>query len=66
LQPLSLILVKDPFTGKDEGNYGSFLVYRKLEQDVDGFNNKVAELAGNLNLNTNQEGKITKEDFAGA
>jgi len=66
LQPLSLILVKDPFTNKDDGNYGSFLVYRKLEQDVEGFNNKVAELAGNLNLNTNQEGKITKEDFAGA
>jgi Dyp-type peroxidase family len=66
LQPLSLVLVKDPFTKRDDDNYGSFLVYRKLEQDVDGFNNKVAELAGNLNLNTNQAGKITKEDFAGA
>lgn len=66
LQPLSLILVKDPFTNEDDMNYGSFLVYRKLEQDVDGFNNKVTELSGNLNLNTNQQGKITKEDFAGA
>lgn len=66
LQPLSLVLVKDPFTNKEDENYGSFLVYRKLEQDVDGFNSKVAELASHLNLNANQEGKITKEDFAGA
>lgn len=66
LQPLSLALVKDPFTNKDDANYGSFLVYRKLEQDVDGFNNKIAELAGHLNLNANQEGKISKEDYAGA
>ncbi len=66
LQPLNIILVKDPFTDKHAASYGSFLVYRKLEQDVEGFNAKVSELAVNLELNANQQGKITKEDFAGA
>jgi Dyp-type peroxidase family len=66
LQPLSLVLVKDPFTNRDDNNFGSFLVYRKLEQDVEGFNARVAELAEHLNLNDNQQGKISKEDFAGA
>jgi Dyp-type peroxidase family len=66
LQPLNIILVKDPLTDKADNNYGSFLVYRKLEQNVGGFNNKITELAGNLELNSNQQGKITKEDFAGA
>lgn len=66
LQPLNILLVKDPFTKKDDNNYGSFLVYRKLEQDVEGFNNRVSALAQNLDLNANQQGKITKEDYAGA
>lgn len=52
---LRLVLNVDPF-GKDfkdekTGNqysFGSFLVYRKLEQDVEGFNNKVRELACEL------------------
>jgi Dyp-type peroxidase family len=66
LQPLNILLVKDPFTKKNDSNYGSFLVYRKLEQDVDGFNAKVAELATHLELNEHQQGKITKEDYAGA
>lgn len=34
--PLSLVLAKDP-KGKTEDSYGSYLVYRKLEQDVAGF-----------------------------
>lgn len=66
LQPLNIVLVKDPFTNPAGEHYGSFLVYRKLEQDVEGFNKKIAELAGHLNLNANQDGKITREDFAGA
>ncbi|HXL54942.1 MAG TPA: Dyp-type peroxidase [Chitinophagaceae bacterium] len=66
LQPLSIILVKDPFTNKDDTNYGSFLVFRKLEQDVDGFNKRISELAAIVKLNANQQGKITAEDFAGA
>jgi Dyp-type peroxidase family len=60
------VLVKDPFTAAGDNNYGSFLVFRKLEQDVDGFNKRVSELASNLDLNGNQSGKITKEDYAGA
>jgi Dyp-type peroxidase family len=66
LQPLSIILVKDPFIDNADYNYGSFLVFRKLEQDTDGFKNKVAELSVNLGLNANQQGKITNEDYAGA
>ena len=66
LQPLNIVLVKDPFTERNDNNYGSFLVFRKLEQDVDGFNQKISELASKLDLNTNQVGKITKEDYAGA
>ncbi|MCC5669918.1 Dyp-type peroxidase [Nostoc sp. CHAB 5784] len=34
--PLSIILAKDP-NGKLDDSYGSYLVYRKLEQDVEGF-----------------------------
>lgn len=66
LQPLNILLVKDPFTNKDDNNFGSFLVYRKLEQDVDGFNSRISELASNLELNGNQMGKMSKEDYAGA
>ena len=66
LQPLNILLVKDPFIDNADYNYGSFLVFRKLEQDVEGFNNKVSELSAKLNLNANQQGKMTKEDYAGA
>lgn len=65
--PLDIILIKDPFTDKQDNNYGSFLVYRKLEQDVDGFNKRVIDLAKNLNLNQNQKtNNVTTEEFAGA
>lgn len=66
LQPLNILLVKDPFTDKEDSNYGSFLVFRKLEQDVQGFKSKVEELASKLDLNANQQGKITPEEYAGA
>ena len=66
LQPLKIILVKDPFTPKKDNSFGSFLVYRKLEQDVDGFKSRISELASELELNANQEGKMTTEDYAGA
>jgi Dyp-type peroxidase family len=67
LQPLDIVLVKDPFTNKHDDNYGSFLVYRKLEQDVDGFNARVAELAKHLTLTSNQQSNgVTAEDYAGA
>jgi Dyp-type peroxidase family len=66
IQPLNIILVKDPFTNENDDNYGSFLVYRKLEQDVEGFKRRITQLSENLILNQIQQGKITKEDFAGA
>lgn len=47
--PLSLVVVKDP-NGKTEDSYGSFLVYRKLEQDVRGFRQQQQQLASALGI----------------
>ncbi|MDF3070627.1 MAG: hypothetical protein K0R38_6228 [Polyangiaceae bacterium] len=44
--PPSLVLVKDPNGGED--GYGSFLVFRKLEQDVYGFKQAQRDLANEL------------------
>ena len=51
--PLSLVLFKDPL-GKEQESYGSFLVFRKLEQNVGGWNRDVVKLARAL-------GMLTKE-----
>lgn len=59
--PLNLALVKDPlgkaFKGNDnpvmEGgsySYGSYLVFRKLEQNVDGWNAEVVKVSGQLGV----------------
>lgn len=53
---LSLVLTDDPHT-PDADAFGSYLVYRKLGQDVASFNQRVAALATSLNTN---------EDLAGA
>lgn len=45
--PLDLVLLKDP-NGLGEESHGSFLVYRKLEQDVRGFDQAIEELARTL------------------
>ncbi len=45
--PLSLVLSKDPL-GEKEESYGSFLVYRKLEQNVKGWKKDVEALAEKL------------------
>jgi deferrochelatase/peroxidase EfeB len=42
--PLNLVLAKDP-GGDETTGYGSFFVYRKLEQDVPGFDRQCLELA---------------------
>ncbi len=47
---LDLVLVKDPNGGED--SYGSFVVYRKLEQDVVGFKKRLEELAVKLNVSS--------------
>jgi Dyp-type peroxidase family len=53
---LDIILVKDP-NGKTEDSYGSYLVYRKLEQNVKAFRKDQEELAKTLKM---------KDDLAGA
>ena len=45
--PLSLVLHKDPFS-QEAHSYGSFFVFRKLEQDVPGFAAAVEKLAQDL------------------
>jgi len=47
--PLNLALVKDP-GGRTADSYGSYFVYRKLEQNVKLFKAKEAELAAKLGL----------------
>jgi Dyp-type peroxidase family len=54
--PLSLALVPDPL-GKGEASYGSFLVFRKLEQNVRAWNRAVSSLAQELGV---------KQELAGA
>src|SRR6266571_6055335 len=45
--PLGLVLVDDPFTS-EEDCFGSYLVFRKLQQDVENFNAGVKDLAARL------------------
>jgi Dyp-type peroxidase family len=47
--PLSLVLVKDP-NGKTAASYGSYLVFRKLEQNVQRFKEAEERLAKKLGL----------------
>ena len=54
--PLNLVLAKDP-NGKTEDSYGSYLVYRKLEQNVKGFRDDQRKLAQTLGI---------KDELAGA
>jgi len=46
--PLSLVLIPDP-NGAGPYSHGSFMVYRKLLQDVSNFHQEVAQLAAKLN-----------------
>ena len=54
--PLELVLADDPLTAEAEA-YGSYLVYRKLGQNVAAFEPRVKALAAALSMN---------EDLAGA
>jgi Dyp-type peroxidase family len=61
--PLNLVLFKDPL-GKEKESYGSFLVFRKLEQNVKGWNNDVVEnLATNLKVAPELAGAYTMGRF---
>lgn len=59
--PLKILLVKDPFSEK-ENSFGSYFVFRKLEQNVKGFKEREEELAGKGALNLPKP----EEDRAGA
>jgi Dyp-type peroxidase family len=62
LAPLSLVLLKDPF-GKTSESYGSYLVYRKLEQNVKAWNEDVLNLATTLQIDPNLAGAYTMGRF---
>jgi Dyp-type peroxidase family len=53
--PLGLVLVPDPNVGKAEDCFGSYFVFRKLEQNVRRFKEEEEELAGALDLTEDQE-----------
>ena len=53
--PLDLVLIPDP-NGTGAYSHGSFLVYRKLEQDVAGFNQDVKDLATKIGANPDLAG----------
>lgn len=55
--PLSLVLVPDP-NGTPNVSFGSFLVYRKLEQNVKGFKAAEKALAAELGLPTELVGAM--------
>jgi len=69
--PLSLVLFKDPLGDPEKESYGSFLVFRKLEENVGGWNRDVVNLARKLGIVTqpsvvkDEQGKILKCDFEG-
>ena len=46
--PLGLVLARDPAGGVDD--YGSYFVYRKLQQNIRGYSQKCATLADLLNV----------------
>jgi Dyp-type peroxidase family len=48
--PLDLVLVVDPYAASQEDCFGSYLVFRKLEQNVRGFHQREAQLARQLGL----------------
>ncbi|MGW0805054.1 Dyp-type peroxidase [Nonomuraea sp. NPDC002799] len=48
--PLSNVLVPDPFSPNPKRHHGSYLVFRKLEQNVRAFKEIEAELADDLGL----------------
>jgi Dyp-type peroxidase family len=57
--PLDLVLVPDPFVVAEDC-CGSFLVYRKLEQDVEGFARQIEQLASSLGRNPQQDPDLAR------
>ncbi|UTV28576.1 Dyp-type peroxidase [Photobacterium atrarenae] len=59
--PLNLVLVKDP--GGNPDSYGSYVVYRKLQQNIKGFWDRLALLANHLSENSSSP---IDAEYAGA
>lgn len=59
---LSLALVRDPL-GKGDTSFGSFLVFRKLEQNVRGWNRAVKALAAELGVEQELAGAMAMGRF---
>ena len=55
--PLDLVLAQDP-NGKTEDSYGSYLVYRKLEQNVKAFREDQKALATTVGINDDLAGAL--------
>ena len=55
---LNAALVKDPAGGTDTVSYGSYFIFRKLEQNVQGFKRREQELATELKLNGKEEREL--------
>lgn len=60
---LDILLVKD-YNGKTEDSYGSYLVYRKLEQNVKAFHEDQQKLAETLNIKNDLAGALVMGRFA--
>jgi Dyp-type peroxidase family len=60
--PLSLALIEDP-NGAFKHSSGSFLVYRKLAEDVAGWNNEVFRLAKELGISPDLAGALAMGRF---
>ncbi|HAX74317.1 MAG TPA: hypothetical protein DCY88_00390 [Cyanobacteria bacterium UBA11372] len=59
---LNLVLIQDPF-GTKNVSFGSFLVFRKLEQNVRGFKKAEAALSQKLGLSPQQAGAMAVGRF---
>src|SRR4051794_7622546 len=59
---LSLVLTDDPFTDEADA-FGSYLVYRKLGQDVRAFERRVGELAAALGIDLDLAGAMVVGRF---
>ncbi|WP_163832893.1 Dyp-type peroxidase [Spartinivicinus ruber] len=60
---LHTVMVKDP--GGNKNSYGSYIVYRKLQQNIKGFWDRLALLASTINEVSGSSEPITAE-YAGA
>ena len=60
--PLGLALVPDPHA-TEEDSFGSYLVFRKLRQDVAGFNDDVNSLASGLSMDPALAGALVVGRF---